>query len=357
MYTKIGHCNFKSQVFYIGIDVHKNNWTVTIRSNNMELKTFSMNPDPRQLFLHVKKHYPGGTYISAYEAGFCGFWIHRELDKYGFRNFVLNPADIPTSHKEKTRKTDKVDSRKISRELENGNLKSIYIPNSLLQQLRSLSRLRCKAVQHQIRLKNRIKSHLYIYGIKIPSHQEMPHWSGRFIQWLQSLTFEHESGKDYLLFCLEELQQQRTRIAQITRNLKKRIKQYGFEPIIKLLLSVPGVGTTLAITLFCEIMDIHRFRKFDNLKSFVGLVPSVEGSGDRFYEYGLTQRRNAILRYLIIEAAWVAIRKDPALLMTFDELIKRMKKQDAIIRIAKKLLNRIYYVWKNQTNYDLGVIE
>jgi transposase len=357
MYPKYGENNFSDQVFYIGLDVHKKNWTVTIRSNNMELTNFSMNPSPKELFNHMRQRYPGGNYISAYEAGFCGFWIHRNLEKYGFKNLVVNASDIPTTHKEKTQKTDKVDSRKIAKELENKSLQSIYIPNTCSQQLRSLCRLRDKAVRHQTRLKNRIKGHLHIYGIEIPCHQEMSHWSGKFIQWLHSLNFEYDPAHDYLLFCLEELQQQRFRIAQITKKLKHNIRQYGFGPIVKLLTSIPGIGTVLAITFFCEVMDINRFKKFDHLKSFVGLIPSIENSGEITKEHGLTKRRNRMLRYLIIEAAWVAIRKDPALLLAYNNLNRRMKKQDAIIRIAKKLLNRLYYVWKNEAPYVPAIIK
>jgi transposase len=357
MYFENAQNNFNNQAFYVGIDVHKKNWTITIRSNQMELNTLSMNPSPKELFNYMHKRYPHGNYISAYEAGFCGFWIHRNLEQHGFHNYVVNAADIPTTHKEKNHKTDKIDSRKIARELEKKNLTSIYIPNLCLQQLRSLCRLRDKAVKHQTRIKNRIKGHLYIYGIKIPSHHNMPHWSGRFIQWLHSLSFEYEPARDYLLFCLEELKQQRLRIANITKRLKHNINHLGFDPIFRLLLSVPGIGTVLAITFLCEVMDIHRFKKFDQFKSFVGLIPSVENSGERNREYGLTKRRNRMLRYLIIEAAWVAVRKDPALLLAYNRLINRMKSQDAIVRIAKKLLNRIYYVWKNEICYIPAIVQ
>jgi transposase len=69
--------NFFGQIFYIGIDVHKWKWVVTIRCNKMELKTFSMDPRPELLHHHMHKNYPGGEYVSAYEAGYFGFWIHR----------------------------------------------------------------------------------------------------------------------------------------------------------------------------------------------------------------------------------------------------------------------------------------
>ena len=62
------------------------------------------------------------------------------------------------------------------------------------------------------------------------------------------------------------------------------------------------------------------------------------------------------LRHLIVESAWVAIRKDPALLLCYHEYCRRMEKQEAIIRIAKKLLNRMRHVWKNEASYVYSVV-
>ena len=148
---------FENQVFHIGIDVHKRSWTVTIRTNDMMLKTFSMNPDPAGLAKHMRKNYPGGIYKSAYEAGFCGFWIHNQLTELGIENIVIHAADVPTTNKEKVNKTDKADSQKIAKKLETDDLNSIYVPGNKEQQLRSLCRLRSRLVSHTTRLKNRIK--------------------------------------------------------------------------------------------------------------------------------------------------------------------------------------------------------
>ncbi len=357
MSTQNNKLDFTDQEFNIGIDVHDKNWVVSIRNNKMELKTFSMNPSPKELYRHMNHNYPGGQYNSAYEAGFSGFWAHRELEKLGIKNIVIHAADVPITNKEKTNKDDKIDARKIARELDNNSLNSIYIPNEFNQQLRSLNRLRSRAVVSQTRVKNRIISHLYYYGITVPSNQEMPRWSGYFINWLKSIEFKHKTAKTYLLFCLEELLQHRKRIAQILRELKLYIKEHDLYQQIEYIRSVPGIGYVSAMVFYTEIMDINRFKKFDNLLSLVGLVPSTASSGDKSSEKGLTPRRNRFLRHMIIESAWVAVRKDPALLAAFNKLTKRMKKQDAIIRIAKKLLNRIRYVWKNQTYYVNAVIE
>jgi len=349
--------DFTGQDFFIGLDVHVRQWTVTIRHNDMELKTFSMDPSPSVLARHMDQHYPGGRYHSVYEAGFCGFWPHRELSRLGFDTIVVHPADVPTSNKEKDRKTDPVDSRKLARELARKNLKGIYVPDEFHEQLRSLVRLHGKITTSSTRVKNRIKGYLHLSGIPIPPRSECTPWSRNFIRWLEELQFNSAAGTQYLRFCLDELRCHRQRLARVTKSLRALIKESEIDPLIKLFRSVPGVGFKTAITYYTELVDMDRFSRLDRLTSFVGLVPSVSGSDDTQHVRGLTTRRNRYLRYLIIEAAWVAIRKDPALLYCFNELTKRMKKQEAIIRIAKKLLNRLRYVWRKGVPYCPGVIE
>lgn len=357
MQNQSNELDFSGQVFHVGLDVHEKNWSVCIHSNRKELKRFSMNPSPHELVRYMHRHYPDGIYISAYEAGFCGFWIHRVLEQNGFRNLVIHAPDVPTTDKEKNSKSDKIDAGKIARELENQSLKSIYIPDSLHQALRSLYRLRSKTIQNRTRVKNRIKGHLYFYGIKIPSHQQIPHWSKRFITWLQSVEFSHQSAKAYLDFCLEELAQHSNRVAQITKMLRRHLKDAELSEQVRLLRSIPGIGTVCSLAFYSELMTMDRFPKFDQLKAYCGLAPSVEGTGDTCHVKGLSNRRNRYLRHLIIEAAWVAIRKDPVLLLAYNKLTQRMKPQDAIVRIATKLLRRIRYVWKNQKEYVQAVVQ
>jgi transposase len=348
--------DYTNQDFFLGIDVHKKSWKVTVRTNDMELKTFSMDPSPEQLYGYMHKRYPGGSYNSVYEAGFCGYWIDRELKRYGFNNIVINPADVPTTQKEKSTKTDKVDSRKLARELENGSLRGIYVPDEFHQQLRSLCRLRFKVVQSQTRVKNRIKGYLAFHGYVIPGHDEMSHWSRGFIEWLKTLEFSYGMGRDYLRLCIEELESHRRRLVEILRLLRRYCREYGIGEEVKNLRRVPGVGFVTAMTLYGELMEMSRFRSVDHLASYAGLVPSVSGSGERESTLGLSFRRNRYLRYLLIEGAWVAIREDPALGYVFSQLIRRMTKQKAIVRIAKKLLNRIRYVWKHKEAYACGLL-
>jgi transposase len=316
-----------------------------------------MDPSPEQLRKHLINHYPGGKYYSVYEAGFCGFWIHRDLTRLGIENIVVNPADVPTTHKEKRRRRDPVDSSKLARELAHGSLTSIYIPDPFHEDLRALCRLYHKSVSHRTRLKNRIRSFLYSNNVPIPARTEVFPWSGRFVSWLEALEFGSAPAKSYLQYCLNELHGTRTQ----TKTLLKELRILSQAPPIRkvvheLLRSVPGVGFITSMTFYAEIMDMNRFRSFDQLASFAGLVPDTDSSGERDTDTGLTFRRNRHLRHMLIESAWIAARFDPALTQKYHELLCRMKKQQAIIRIAKKLLSRMRYVWMEETPYVKAVV-
>jgi transposase len=179
----------------------------------------------------------------------------------------------------------------------------------------------------------------------------MTHWSGNFIQWLKTIQFSSPPAADYLRLCVVELEEHRRRLAEIMRLLRRYCQQDEHKKPVQWLLSVPGVGPVLAVTLYTELITMDRFPSLDTLASYVGLVPSITSSDDRETDHGLTSRHNQYLRHLLIEAAWVAVRKDPNLLHSFTQLTQRMGKKQAIVRIAKKLLNRIRGVWKHQTCY------
>jgi transposase len=121
--------------------------------------------------------------------------------------------------------------------------------------------------------------------------------------------------------------------------------------------TIPGIGEISALLFATEIGDINRFAELDQLCDYVGLVPKVHGSGNKETVLGLTHRGHRELRETLIEASWVAIRLDPAMTMAFNGYAKKMLKTKAIIKIARKLLNRIRFVMKHQVEYTTAVVE
>jgi len=353
----VSKLDFTGQQIYIGMDVHKKSWSVSIYTDQFEHKTFSQPPKVEVLMNYLKRNFPGAAYKTVYEAGFSGFWIHDQLQEQGVQCLVVNPADVPTKDKERAGKTDRVDCRKLARSLRSGEIEGIYVPSRPKAEDRGLIRTRHSMVKKQTRCKNQIKSILCFYGITIPDDLAKSHWSRRFINWIESLHMERASGDMALKVHLAELMNIRSLIADMNRAIRKLANTDEYRDNVRLLKTVPGISILTAMTLLTELYDITRFKTLDKLCGYVGLIPDTNSSGETDRKTGMTGRRNNHLRGVIIESAWTAVRKDPALMMAFNELCKHMTKTNAIVRIAKKLLNRIRYVLKNQQEYVPAVIQ
>jgi len=353
----LNRLDFSGQQIYVGMDVHKNSWSVSIFTEHLEHKTFSQPPEVNVLVNYLKRNFPGAVYHAVYEAGFSGFWTHDSLIEQGVNCMVVNPADVPTKDKERATKTDRVDCRKLARNLRSGEIKGIYVPPRTKVEDRQLLRTRQGMVTKQTRCKNQIKALLYFYGIQIPEELAQSRWSNKFINWLEEIRMNRASGDLALAAHLEELKHIRLLIAKLNRGIRALAKSDEYRKNVQLLKTVPGISLVTAMTLLTELYDINRFKNLDKLSSYVGLIPNTDSSGEKEQTTGITNRRNPQLRCLLIESAWVAVRKDPALLMAFNRLSKITAKNKAIVKIARKLLNRIRYVLKNQKEYVPAIVQ
>lgn len=337
---------------YVGIDVHKSSWSITMRAAGQKIKTMSITPSPQALADQVRKHFPGIPCKSVYEAGFCGFWVHRKLCSLGIENIVINPGDVPTTGKERGYKTDEVDSAKLARELEYGTLTPIYIPTVQQETFRSLCRHRTQCVRDMVKTKNRIKSFLYTLGTVLPPNNELQHWSGAFLRHLEELPITEPGAKERLRLFLEHLSFQRKQILDTVRYFRGMIKKdKDLSEIIDCLCTVPGVGFLTACMLVGELADIKRFKTVEHLNSYVGFIPSMYSSGEKERSRGMNYRHLPYLRYWLVESAWVAIKCDENLLTLYHRYKHRMGAQKAIIRIAKRLVFCIMVVWEKRKPY------
>ncbi len=355
--NNVSRLDFTGQQIYVGMDIHKKSWSISIFTDQFEHKTFSQPPEVGVLVNYLKRNFPGAAYKSVYEAGYSGFWIHDRLQERGIQCLVVNPADVPTKDKERAGKTDRVDCRKLARSLRNGDIEGIYVPTRPKVEDRSLLRTRNSMVRKQTRCKNQIKSILSFYGIDIPDDFINGYWSKRFINWIESVQMERASGNLSLKIHLDELKHLRHIIAEMNRAIRALANSDDYRNNVRILKTVPGISTLTAMMLLTELYDINRFKTLDKLCSYVGLIPDTDSSGEKDLKTGMTGRRNAQLRFVLIESAWTAVRKDPALMMAFNELCKHMTKTKAIVRIARKLLNRVRYVLKNQQEYTTAVVQ
>jgi transposase len=353
MEAQVKKIDFTGQNIYVGFDAHLKSWKVTIMAEGSVYKTFTQPPRPEVLNNYLRNNFPGGIYHTAYEAGFCGYWIHDKLLSFGIKSIVVNAADIPTTDKERVQKEDKRDSRKIAKSLSSGTLMAIYVPSIQTQRDRSLLRTQSMLVRDLARYKNRIKSFLYFYGISIDPSFSNPqsHWSNRFIIWLESLEIDNGSGKEALQVLISECKNLRISILSINKQIRQLSNTDRYREKVKLLKSVPGVGLLTAMIILTELESIERFNNIDKLCGYIGLVPSTKSSGDKERTGDITPRGHNVLRTAVIESSWTAIRNDPSLMHSYLTFTKRMECNKAIIKIARKLLSRIRYVLLNQKPY------
>jgi len=354
--TKVKHPSFEGQTIFCGIDVHKKSWKVNIRNAEFELESYSQDPCEESLSRHLRERYPGADYQVAYEAGFCGFSIQRSLERSGLKCIIVNPADVPSSDKDKKRKSDRIDARKICRELSNGQLKGIFVPEAQMEQARTLIRQRSRLVQDQTRCKNRISHLLMFSGLKMGADIAQQRWSEKFIEMLRKVPCETQPLRYALDTAIEEYLQVRKLLAHATKHVRDLSKQPSFIAMQKLLQGIPGIGIVNAMTIMTELQDMRRFGTLDKLCSYVGIVPDTASSGGNKIVKGITHRSNGYLRPAIVESSWVAIRKDPAMMMLYKRYCCRMVPNKAIIKIARHLLSRIRYVWLNQMEYEIGIV-
>lgn len=336
---------------FIGLDVHKKSWSVTIQEGQMVLKRFSMEAQAGTLVAYVQKHYPGYEVQCCYESCCLGYHIYRDLTKAGWNCLVVNPGDIPRINKQSSSKTDTIDSRYLCRQLAAGHLKGIYVPDEQQEQFRSLFRRRNDLVKNLRRIKSHIKGMLLYYGVVIPEGYDNPNWSRAFLEWLSGVKWLYPSAGEALNSRLHEYRFLHSEYLRVCNELRAYARRH-YKKDYYLLRSIPGVGPFIAIGTLAEAGDLRRFKSIDQLSSYIGLVPSLHSSGTRSYTKGITARSKRLLRSYLIEAAWIAAGKDPELMQYYRER-KGADHKKLTIKLASKTLSRMYSVLKRGEAFKL----
>ena len=340
---------------FIGIDIHKRSWKVHCATDLFSGRTFSMSPDPEGLREYVSKHFPDHEVSTAYEAGCCGYRAHRCFEGYGWRSLVVNPADIFRRGKERHTKTDRIDAQLIARELKDGRLESICVPDRCREQLRSLFRRRNDLVKDMRQIKSYIKMQLLYYGIQVPGQYDNDHWSHGFRDWLDGLEFEYDAGKEVLRSRMRTFRFVDQEFRDVSTLLRRHTKAY-FKEDYMLLRSIPGIGPIVASGILSELGDLRRFANIKQLAGYVGLAPGIYQSGDTMRHTGVSMRAHRLIRSYFIEASWQAIRTDPVM-QGYYRKHQGKNVKSVIVKVARKLLSRTLAVIKTGVPYEIGVLE
>lgn len=340
---------------WIGIDFHKKTWRIHFRSDSFSGNPFSMEPDPDTLYRKVLNEYKDYEVEVVYECGCFGYWAHRKFVSYGWKSVVVNPCDIPRVSKQKFTKTDSIDARNLSKLLKAGLLKSVTVPDVEREQLRSLFRRRVHTVMYTRSIKSRLKANLLYYGIKIPTEMDNAAWTKNFKQWVKEIKWDFETGKHMMLSNIKQVEYLHYETNEISTQLRKYCRAHH-KKVYDLLQSVPGVGPLTAICFISEVGNISRFKNFKQLACLVGMMPTTYQSSDTHRTQGLTPRALRIMRSYLVEAAWQAVRIDPVLREYYKSHAGK-KPNDIIVKVARKLLSRMYGVLRTETEYEIGLVK
>lgn len=322
----------------VGMDVHKESWHVTMRSEGEELfngRIPSQYTALRKLFDRFRR----STFKVAYEAGPCGFWLYDRLTEDGIDTIVVPPSLIPIESGNRV-KTDKRDSRKLAQLLEREMLKKVHVLSEEERAHRELVRTRRQFIEHRSDVMRQIKSKLLFHGIESP-FPARHRWSRQYVAWLREVVCRQEMLKvslEVLIALYEYLTEQ---LKGINKKVIVLARNEKYAQKIQLLKTVPGIGTLIAIEMLVELQDIGRFRSGEKLASYIGLTPSEYSTGQFVRQGRITKCGNTRVRACAVEGSWILITKDPFMRSKYQKLKSRKGAKKAIIAIARMLIIRV----------------
>jgi transposase len=327
----------QGEELFVGIDLHKRRWHVTIRTVDVEI--FSSSIVGRWEDLHrILNRYKDCRIHTVYEAGYLGFWLFDLLTHYGADCIVTPPSLIPKEYGNRV-KTDRLDSRKLAQLLAKGMLKRVWVPSTQERSHRQVIRRRRQLVGDRVRTQNRIKSELSFYGVDLPTPQGK--WSQVYFTNLQRIKFANRWLQQSFNQLLEQYEFLCAQIAKQTQLLKQLAQQPMYSERVKILCSIPGIGILTAMEILLELQDISRFRRPEHLAAYVGLTPSQYSSADKIRMGRITGAGKRTVRAALVESCWYLIRKDKAMRKKYELIRARAGGKRAIVAIARNLLLRI----------------
>jgi transposase len=319
---------------FVGIDLHRLRWQVTIRTEDVEIFNGSM-PGRWEALQRVLERHGQYAIQVVYEAGYFGFWLHDRLGEAGFECIVTPPSLLPMEYGNRV-KTDRRDSRKLAQLLAKGLLKRVWVPSLEERYHRQVIRRRRQLIGDRVRTQNRIKAELRLYGIELP--EAVGKWSKAYVVNLTRLQFNNRYMQESFGRLLEEYEFLSQQILKQTKLLQDLAETELYRQRVAILQSLPGVGLSAAMELLLELQDVARFRRAEDLAAYVGLTPAQYSSAEKIRMGRITAIGKNALRGTLVEVAWRFIGKDASVRRTYERIKVRAGSKRAIVAIARRVL-------------------
>lgn len=330
-------------MLYTAFDVHKHyTWARVERPDGTVVREKRIAREPGAFRRFLAGSAPGSPV--AVEAIGNWYWVGDEVEAAGC-TLQLVHAYKAKLMLGRVNKTDRLDAEGLVRLQRAGTLPVVWIPPQELRDKRELPRTRMVLVAQRTRLKNRIHATFSKYGIPLPEVADLFGKRGR--QGLQARLGELPPHTGFvvsrLLAQVESLDREIAALEQRTAEL------FEVDEVIRLLLTLPGVGFILAVVIGTEIGDVNRFPRPEQLAAYAGTTPRVHESGGHRHYGPVRSDVNHYLKWAFVEAANGVCRtrrKHPqrGLSHVYDRVAKRKGHQDAVVAVARRLAVATYWM-------------
>jgi transposase len=284
----------------IGIDQHAADVVVSVQEDGLPAKR-ARRMGAEQLIELVQKYVNAAAKVyTAYEAGPCGYWLHRRLEAAGAKNVVVVPQRWDRENRNV--KTDKRDALELCNRLDSylrGNTKAfslVCVPTPEQEQRRAIGRQRGWLGKERRRCIARAFGVMLSAGIHAESgwHQarSWPLFRERLPLWLR-----------------EQVEAWRTHAEQLGREEElwtERVEKHANGHIVP-----KGIGQLTSALLEMEVLDWHRFESRRAIGSYAGLCPSENSSGQSRRQGSISKHGNPRIRHALIEAVWRLLQWQP----------------------------------------------
>jgi transposase len=260
----------------------------------------SMPSDSPTILRFVQRVRRQGTVACCYEAGPCGFELHRALTAHTIPCDVIAPALIPRRPGDRV-KTDRRDAGQLAILYRAGALTPIHIPTDQEEAARDLLRCREDIRADLLRARHRLSKFLLRHGRRFT---ETKAWSKRHEAWLRTHTWPLAALDQTHGAYLRAVDEAVARLRHVEEDLRALLDLEPLRPRVQRLRCFRGIDDLTALTIAAELGDARRFASAPRTMAFVGLVPSEHSSGTRQARGAITKTGNGHLRRVLVEAAW-----------------------------------------------------
>ena len=348
-------------MIFIGMDVHVRNSWLCVTDENGEVLRRGRCPNRlmelAEFLAPVERRAVGtGEAVRAVlESTTNSRAVQRLLTTYGEQAGVDLTAEVLDARKlriiaESVTKCDSLDAQVLN-EMARSRFKLpvCYMPDDEVFALREHLRARSDLVRLRTMLKNRVHALLHRRGILSPPGGLFTREGRRFLEEL-SLDEAGRSIVSQYLTCIDQIGE---RIGESASSLRELARSPRWVGPAALLQTMPGIGLITALTILAELGDIYRFRNRAAVANYAGLVPIIRESNHKCFHGGITRRGPKHLRAVMVEAAWVAVKRVPAYWDLFERVSFRGHKGVAIVAVARRMLEDAWTLLKRNEPFRL----